>query len=89
MTTCKECIHFDACLNLLRKSFPNVCPDMIASVSNKGCCSIFKRAADVVEVVRCQECKYYNSNQYNCFVMRAKVRPADFCSHGERKETNE
>lgn len=42
--------------------------------------------ADVVEVVRCKDCKNYKGEQHNCWLMRAKMKPMDFCSYGERKE---
>jgi hypothetical protein len=73
MAECKKCFHYQMC----------------HSIDINAPCVAFKNKADVVEVVRCESCKYYNSNHYNCFVMRAKVRPTDFCSHGERKELND
>lgn len=45
-------------------------------------------SADVVEVVRCKDCEYYNSS-LNCpFIKNRFVYDNDFCSYGERKETN-
>lgn len=41
--------------------------------------------ADVVEVVRCKDCKNYKGEEYNCWVMRTKMKSSDFCSYGERK----
>lgn len=56
-------------------------------------------AADVVEVVRCKDCKWYKESKLlatNKFCFRLKDRngdrvgynfaPDDFCSYGERKE---
>lgn len=49
-------------------------------------------AADVVEIVRCADCKYcLKEDDYsfwcNGFCSPARlVRPDDFCSHGKRKE---
>jgi hypothetical protein len=40
--------------------------------------------ADVEEVVRCKDCKHYKSEYINCWVMRAKMKPSDFCSYGEK-----
>lgn len=48
--------------------------------------------ADVVEVVRCKDCRYYVAeyctrdikSRTNMFYMRAD----DFCSYGERKDAN-
>lgn len=41
---------------------------------------------DVVEVVRCKDCKHYKGEQSNCWLMRAKMQPTDYCSYGERSE---
>lgn len=52
--------------------------------------------ADVVEVVRCKDCKYYKAN--SCFnrqwdlessVEIPLVREDDYCSYGERKCDND
>ena len=48
--------------------------------------------ADVVEVVRCKDCKHYrDSFPYDtCDVFDAKATDEeDFCSYGERKETED
>lgn len=54
-----------------------------------------ENAADVVEVVRCKDCKDYRQNPYNkegeellcmCWGDWIPTEPDDFCSHGERKE---
>ena len=49
-------------------------------------------AADVVEVVRCRECKYWEhrpDRQYDLcaylFGAKRSCNPEDFCSRGERK----
>ena len=49
-------------------------------------------AADVVEVVRCKDCKSnpnigtLTKGMLWCRKFRAEVHPNDFCSYGERKE---
>lgn len=40
-------------------------------------------AADVVTVVRCKDCKYWENG--DCYRIELS-RPDDFCSYGERKE---
>ena len=40
-------------------------------------------AADVVEVVRCKDCKHWDFG--DCY-RQELTRPDDFCSYGERKE---
>lgn len=44
-------------------------------------------AADVVEVVRCRDCKHYNAG-FECLIEGYGIeRPADyFCADGERKD---
>lgn len=51
-------------------------------------------AADVAEVVRCKDCRMFVQNK-EAFVTYCRrelknlyVKPTDFCSYGERKETN-
>lgn len=54
-------------------------------------------AADVVEVVRCKDCKYYKQNPYSQEEDRLCMSwsdwlptdPEDFCSYGERKTEND
>ena len=65
--------------------------DVTYSAANKIICEMIKQifafpTADVVEVVRCKDCQNYNGEQYNCWLMRTKMKPVDFCSYGERKE---
>ncbi len=49
-------------------------------------------AADVVEVVRCKDCKHRRENEILatelswCRRFAESVKPNDFCSYGERKE---
>ena len=54
-------------------------------------------SADVVEVVRCKDCKYYREYVSNrgsalmcfcpcCISGQGKKKPTDYCSYGERKD---
>jgi hypothetical protein len=45
-------------------------------------------AADVVPVVRCRDCKYYNAAEQDCDFLFGMVYPEenDYCSNGELKE---
>lgn len=48
--------------------------------------------ADVVEVVRCKDCKHYDNGycySYGLATDRRFVRSYDFCSYGARKEVEE
>ena len=41
--------------------------------------------ADVVEVVRCKDCKYFMFSDFCCGHLEI-VNPYDFCSRGERRK---
>ena len=53
--------------------------------------------ADVVEVVRCKDCKHYKidhprANGYHCCYRMHSIfpmKPDDFCSYGERRKDGE
>lgn len=42
-------------------------------------------SADVVEVVRCKDCKHYREESFHCWLMRGKMSLNDYCSYGERR----
>ena len=42
-------------------------------------------SADVVEVVRCKNCKKFRNNLCRKFMVSTEL--TDYCSYGERKET--
>ena len=91
MATCDECLHFTVCEALeqgngIKKVHPIQC----------GC---FKDKANVVEVVRCKECKHYIpkenlTDEYDnpigadglCDNTDTYTDETDFCSYGELKE---
>lgn len=72
---CNNCIHFEVCGITKVLKTVNECP--------------YKRT-DVVEVVRCKDCKHYTTdnggvcNKENGGLMFATE--TDFCSYGERNE---
>lgn len=46
--------------------------------------------ADAVKVVRCKDCKHYLPNENACHIdMTGGWQDDDFCSCGERKETDD
>ena len=49
----------------------------------------FLPSADVAEIVRCKDCKHYINRQCDCFDGLCCPKPDDFCSYGERKETDD
>lgn len=45
-------------------------------------------AADVVEVVRCKDCKYWrqvNEERHACYMSGLEMDYDEYCSYGERK----
>lgn len=46
-------------------------------------------AVDVVEVVRCKDCKYWrqvNEDRHACYMSGLEMDYDEYCSYGERKE---
>ena len=41
---------------------------------------------DVVEVIRCKDCKSYQLNHHYCSFHRSEFCADDFCSYAERRE---
>ena len=87
---CGDCIHVEVCeRNPIFTEF---------SRENPAYCKNFMKAADVVEVVRCEDCKYSNDSivqftvlqTYNCMEgthdHQTLLKSNDFCSRGERRE---
>ena len=48
---------------------------------------------DVVEVVRCKDCKFYEVAEYDggtkdvCRLLKRQMHEDDFCSYGKRKQS--
>ena len=85
MPHCKDCIHYEPCYE-----YGNILDPIHGGVI----CDSFKLASDVVEVVRCKDCKYcehindeFAKDWYQCKRRGnfAKKKPTDYCSYGERK----
>lgn len=70
--------------DLLHCDFPYLCEDTLEEIIDA------MQTADVVEVVRCKDCVYWEQatdNSGNCnraFEITAYLN--DFCSYGERRE---
>lgn len=82
--TCSHCVHF------------GVCEDRFSWLDQEDntkhiICYHFKDKADVVEVVRCKDCTYWQDNNggyphKECRWGKGETPDSnDFCSHGERK----
>lgn len=83
MASCYDCIHSEVCSGIGSCSYH--CSDVTK-------CKHFKNKADVVEVVRCKDCKhFFRKLCYNeCWGSGdpvPEVQENDFCSYGERKDT--
>ena len=83
MARCLNCIHCDVCDS-----------DRHDKERLYGDCSDFLHDADVVEVVRCKDCKYLtkimiaDDSVWTCKNAEGMVNPDPdlYCSYGERKE---
>lgn len=41
---------------------------------------------DFVEVVRCKDCKKFQTNHHWCGFFKTDIDPDEFCSYGERRD---
>ena len=80
---CGDCLHYNACAAWNIGSLAN---------TEAGSCVNYTPAADVVEVVRCKDCKHcdmVDENERWCLGWGSPARlvaPDSYCSHGMRKE---
>lgn len=86
--TCQDCFHYDVCdyhITEMTTMTVNECPHK------------FVNKADVVEVVRCKDCKHKGWVQEPCHgksidycrLHEFAVHGYDFCIYGERKDAEE
>jgi hypothetical protein len=89
METCKDCLHYEACKNIYEIVFGDN-----KKYTFTGKCYLFKNKADFVEVVRCKDCKYWvEEKDFGMFCSHwgstlTESQADDFCSYGERSDTN-
>ena len=85
MSTCKDCLHINVC-----KDYASYDKDSIISCDN------FKNKADYAPVVFCVECKYkddcarqmvHTTRDYVLEQNISTYNKVDYCSYGERKES--
>ena len=79
--TCKDCIHYDVCYHVEHYG---------RELETDKPCEQFK-SADVIEVVRCSECKYFGKElkqgKHSCLNYQLPYcLENDYCSYGERKD---
>jgi hypothetical protein len=85
--TCYDCLHCDVCSGIYALSFH--CSDVSK-------CKFFKNKADVVKVVRCEDCIHRevhpdgeNAYYLTCNLkwgLSGTVAIEDYCSYGRRKD---
>lgn len=91
MSICSLCIHIDACRAWVRHG-KALYEDFEYSVDN---CPQFTNNYDIVEVVRCKDCKYYtpycrvcnHPKLWTTEEAELDVTDNDFCSYAERTTT--
>jgi hypothetical protein len=85
MVSCKDCIHYIVCGCADGTQYEDV-------ERLKHDCASFKSKADVVEVVRCKDCKHFcpyegEEHKGDCAELvglESCVYEDDFCSYGEK-----
>ena len=94
MEHCKKCIKYDVC----EFHQDMIAGEFITFFPNNEDCPFFKSTADVVEVVRCSQCKYWdnfkeNYSRGNCTNEESGLfefsLPNDYCSYGKRRDKDE
>ena len=82
--------------SLMAKTLTNVALSNLSLTDKKCIEEVFKKfevltSADVVEVVRCSECKRYSTEFQMCLRSSGltNAKPNDFCSYGERRTGND
>ena len=58
MSTCKDCIHERVCFALIKSGLPY--DDLLPA---EAFCMTFRNKADYVAVVRCENCRYYDTDR--------------------------
>ena len=94
MKSCKDCFHCSACMKMLKTSFPTVKESDIEKAGERNNnCECFALASDVVEVVRCKDCKHYRAYEPPiedfdgwCSVNENEYDKDFYCQYGERRE---
>lgn len=104
MSTCKDCLHYEACKGTYytAKGNEDILYEFEGEMYAHSGCEHFKNRANYVEVVKCENCKFacfrYNADKYPFGLFACKKQPTGrmykkvkgnhFCSYGERKINN-
>lgn len=85
MATCKDCLHYEACVNEVNRR--------IAHKEGAEKCRTFKDKSQFIKPVFCKDCFFFekgkDSKTYcsNSQGISGDVAELDFCSYGEQKES--
>lgn len=95
MATCNDCFHWGACKNMIQ-----LCNCKVFEVSEGAEeCEHFTPTADVVEIVRCEKCKYGDVNIISkakdgeediacyCTLKKVVTNFDSYCPSGRRRDT--
>lgn len=77
----KEYIERDCLIDMIAERNRNTCNGKMSCIQMKRMVESIP-AAEVVPVVRCKDCKFWDFG--DCYRLELS-RPDDFCSYGERK----
>ena len=77
---CKKCFHFQVCAQVMKNQL--FIREKTLKEENPKC-EHFVNAADVVEVVRCKDCKYWQECRWGNY---ETPNLDDYCSYGELKD---
>ena len=100
MAKCEECFSFRSCQAwcvVIDKLLQTNRTREELQKDDAESCPSFKNKADVVEVVRCKDCKHFQpyegeEHKGDCAELvglESCVYEDDFCSYGERKDNND
>ena len=86
MATCYDCFHWKACRNILESMNHDL---KGKKITIRSTCEKFTPTTDVVEVVRCKDCKHWkqvNEERRACYLFGFEMDYDEFCSYGTPKE---
>lgn len=100
MATCKDCLYHPHCYSRIAfmMDVDEVRGELLTDLDKR--CKGFKNKADVVPVVRCKDCMFWDTEKIGmvdeCVCKLHSIEgiyskyklPNDFCSYGERKVDN-
>lgn len=85
--TCEDCVHYGVCYHIEHYG---------REIETDEPCEKFINDADVVEVVRCKDCKHwggvtfgYICRRFSGSYIRNETRECDFCSFGAKMDGKE